>query len=229
MSIKRAKTLKPSQIRHLLRVTAATSRHPERDELILLLGFTCGMRVSEIARIEVADVLMPAGKIREEVSLRPAITKGCRQRCIYLSHPKTVTALQQYIERRWAHYKGTAMERRMYRGLMPQTCLTLTHKGGPYELSIKRRTNEAGEKVDYLAADSLQSYVTGLYRRAGLGKGYSSHSGRRTFASRLLAQGHSIDTVQLLLGHSHIDHVAPYLEVTERDLLEAAAAFDTLL
>jgi len=46
MHIKRAKTLKPSQIRHLLCVIEATSRHPERDVLILLLGFTCGMRVS---------------------------------------------------------------------------------------------------------------------------------------------------------------------------------------
>ncbi|MFS8980229.1 tyrosine-type recombinase/integrase [Cupriavidus necator] len=116
----------------------------------------------------------------------------------------------------------------MYRGLMPQTCLILTHKGGPYELSVKRRTNEAGELVDYLAADSLQSYVTGLYRAAGLGRGYSSHSGRRTFASRLLAQGHLLDTVQLLLGHSHFDHISPYLEVSKRDFREACAALDSL-
>lgn len=48
---------------------------------------------------------------------------------------------------------------------------------------------------------SLQSYVTSLYRASGLTNGYSSHSGRRTFASRLIAHGHSLDTVQLLLGH----------------------------
>lgn len=48
-----ATTLKPGQIRHLLRVTGATSRHPERDILVLLLGLTCGMRVSEIAQIEI--------------------------------------------------------------------------------------------------------------------------------------------------------------------------------
>lgn len=33
-----ATTLQPGQIRHLLRVTASTSRHPERDCLVLLLG-----------------------------------------------------------------------------------------------------------------------------------------------------------------------------------------------
>ncbi|VVE75894.1 integrase [Pandoraea captiosa] len=117
------------------------------------------------------------------------------------------------------------MDRQKWRGLMSQTSLILTHKGSRYELSVKRRTNDAGEQVEYLAADSLQSYVTGLYRAAGLGKGYSSHSGRRTFASRLVAQGHSIETVQILLGHAHIDHVSPYLEVSVREASEAVAAF----
>lgn len=51
-----AAKLRPAQIRHLLAVTSATSRHPERDCLVLLLGITCGMRVSEIAQLEVQDV-----------------------------------------------------------------------------------------------------------------------------------------------------------------------------
>ncbi|NKA33298.1 site-specific integrase [Ralstonia pseudosolanacearum] len=173
MHVKRAETLKPSQFRHLRRVTEATSRHPERDVLILLLGFTGGMRVSEVARIEVADVMLPGGQLREEVSLRAAITKGCRQRCLYLSHPKTIATLERYIEWRWQNNKSTAMDRRIWRGLMPQTTLILTHKGGSYELSVKRRTNDAGELVEYLAADSLQSYIAGLYRAAGFGPGYS--------------------------------------------------------
>ncbi|WP_261939870.1 tyrosine-type recombinase/integrase [Pandoraea sp. NE5] len=67
-----------------------------------------------------------------------------------------------------------------------------------------------------------------MYRAAGLGKGYSSHSGRRTFASRLLAQGHSIETVQILLGHAHLDHVSPYLEVTEREFLEAIEGLEEM-
>lgn len=91
---------------------------------------------------------------------------------------------------------------------------------------MKRRVNFAGEPVEYLAADSLQSYVTSLYRAAGLRAGYSSHSGRRTFASRLVAQGHSLDTVQILLGHSHLDHVSPYVDVSAREQREAVAAIE---
>jgi integrase len=51
MEPKRAKVLTPAKFRHLLRVTEATSRFPERDTLILLLGVNCGMRITEIARI----------------------------------------------------------------------------------------------------------------------------------------------------------------------------------
>lgn len=90
MEPKRAKVLTPAKFRHLLRVAEATSRFPERDTPILLLGVTCGMRVTEIARIEIRDVLAKSGAQREEVSLRGSITKGCRPRCVYLSHARTI-------------------------------------------------------------------------------------------------------------------------------------------
>jgi integrase/recombinase XerD len=100
-----ATILKPGQYRHLRRVTEATSRDPERDILVLLLGIMCGMRASEIAQIEIQDVLFPSGAIRQEVSLHAAITKGCRQRCIYPTNRTLIEALDRYlayrIERRW--------------------------------------------------------------------------------------------------------------------------------
>jgi integrase len=68
--IKRAEVLSPSQIRHLLRVTDATSRHPARDAVVLLLGLACGMRLTEIAQVTVADFYFASGELRREVSLR---------------------------------------------------------------------------------------------------------------------------------------------------------------
>lgn len=173
--IKRAAVLLPSQLRHLLRVTEATSRHPERDVLILWLGFSCGMRVTETSRLTVADVLYPSGRLRSEISLRAEITKGCRQRLAYLTNPKLMAAMDCYIEWRNVKRFGCSLDGRQYRGLMPQTRLILTWKGGPYELNTKRAKNAAGEVVEYLAADSLQTYIKGLYRAAGLFNA-SSHS-----------------------------------------------------
>ncbi|QTP37145.1 Tyrosine recombinase XerD (plasmid) [Burkholderia glumae] len=212
-----AATLRPAQIRHLLAVTSATSRHPERDSLVLLLGITCGMRVSEIAQIEIQDVLFPSGAIRSEVSLRAAITKGCRQRCVYLTHPKTVSALECYLGHRIAHGIGIELTAEHYRGLAPSSCLVLASKGRKFAMNTKRRINEAGEPVDYSACDNLQSHITKLYRDAGI-LGGSSHSGRRSFASNLIEQGHDIETVQQLLGHAELDHVLPYLDVSDKRL-----------
>lgn len=219
---KRAAVLLPSQLRHLIRVTEATSRHPERDVVILWLGFSCGMRVTETARLTVADVLYQSGRLRSEVSMRSEITKGCRQRLAYLTNPKLIAALDRYIEWRKAKRFGCSLNDRHYRGLMPQTKLIVTWKGGAYSLNTKRAKNAAGEIVEYKAADSLQDYIKDLYRHAGLLKA-SSHSGRRTFASRLLASGESLDTIQALLGHSELDHLMPYLEVNHDTLREMFA------
>lgn len=211
--MRQATTLKPGQIRHVLRVTEAVSRHSERDCLILLLGMTCGMRVTEIAQIEVQDVLFPSGAVRPEVSLRAAITKGCRQRCVYLTHRLTLSALERYLSFRVQNGLCTELTADRYRGLSPQSTLILTHKGSKFYLNTKRRFNVESISTDYLACDNLQAHITKLYKDAGI-KGGSSHSGRRTFASRLIAQGHDIEAVQVLLGHSDLDHVMPYLEVS---------------
>ncbi|WP_082439917.1 site-specific integrase [Massilia sp. WG5] len=177
------------------------------------------MRVTEIAQLEVQDVLFPSGALRGEVSLRAAITKGCRQRCVYLNHSKVIQALDRYLVYRVTRRLRTTGDLGRYRGLEPTSMLILTHKGYKFHLNTKRRVNFVGERVDYLACDSLQSHITKLYRDAGI-KGGSSHSGRRTMASRLIAQGHAVETVQQLLGHAELDHVRPYLQVSQKRLEE---------
>lgn len=221
---KRATVLTPSAIRHLLRVTEATSRHPERDAAILLLGLSCGMRCTETAQITIADLMFPSGKLRQEVSLRAAITKGCKQRCVYLASPKLIEALERYLSFRVDHGIGTFpdSENLAYRGLRPDLPLFVTRKGTKFELNVKRRILETGEYREYLAADSLQSYITRLYKKAGI-KGGSSHSGRRTFATRLYSQTSDMDVVQQLLGHDSPDCTMRYIECDPRILRQAFA------
>jgi hypothetical protein len=57
MEPKRAKVLTPAKFFHLLRVTDATSRFPERDTLVLLLG-----RTQQPQRAQ--DVREPSGSNR---------------------------------------------------------------------------------------------------------------------------------------------------------------------
>ena len=221
-NITRAAVLAPGQIRHLLRATEVTSRHKERDAAILLLGLCCGMRCTETAQITVADLMFPSGKLRREVSLRAAITKGCKQRCIYISSPKLIAALERYLDFRWTNRIGTFPDcaDAAYRGLRHDLPLFITRKGAKFELNKKRRTLKTGERREYWAADSLQSYITRLYAKAGIKLG-SSHSGRRTFGTRLYAQTADMALVQQLLGHDSPDCTMRYIECDPRILRQA--------
>jgi len=49
----------------------------------------------------------------------------------------------------------------------------------------------------------------------------SSHSGRRTFATRLNAKGIGMKTIQRLMGHQHIGTTALYCEVSDDTLRNA--------
>lgn len=163
-----------------------------------------------------------SGKPRTEVSLRAAITKGCKQRCAYISSDKLIDALERYLTFRVENRIGVfpEPENLAYRGLRPDLPLFVTRKGAKFELNIKRRILETGEYREYLAADSLQSYITRLYHKAGI-KGGSSHSGRRTFATRLYAQTKDMDVVQHLLGHDSPDCSMRYIECDPRILRQA--------
>lgn len=211
-AITRAKALHHGQFTRLVKITQATSRYPVRDVLVLMLGHHCGMRITEISRVTVADLMHPSGKLRSEISLREAITKGCRQRCAYLVSKPAIQALEDYLRYRIERGIGTVLGPGPYRGLLPHQPLIYSSRGDGMSQNTKRRVLETGEQRDYKACDSLQSHVTRLYQRAGI-KGGSSHSGRRTFAGKVLAATGDMETVAQLLGHSSIDCSQRYVDV----------------
>lgn len=219
MGTKRAKTVKSDAVSKLLQDVEANSRYPERDAVVLLLGLTCGMRITEIARLRVSDVITPSGQIRSEVPLRASTTKGGRTRTVYLTHSQTRSALNRYLEV-LHELRGGEGASRGYRGISPVAPLIVTETGHGYRLIKKRRKLVSGRTREYFAADGLQAYVSALYRKLGMA-GYTSHSGRRSFATQLVEQGHDIATVQALLGHVDIDHVSVYVDVDQGSMREA--------
>jgi integrase/recombinase XerD len=63
------------------------------------------------------------------------------------------------------------------------------------------------------------SMLKEIYEMAGIRT--SSHSGRRTFATRLNAKGVGMRTIQKLMGHRHIGTTALYCDVSEETLRNA--------
>lgn len=59
--------------------------------------------------------------------------------------------------------------------------------------------------------DTLQKWFKSMYKKAGI-VGASSHSGRRTFITRLIKHGVGINTVSNLAGHASIVTTSIYME-----------------
>lgn len=121
------------------------------------------------------------------------------------------------MARRWG-YTGADE----YRGMRPDSKLVLSHKGHAFELAFKHRQLDSGLEV-YRACDSLQQAISRLYRQAGI-KWFIAQ--RRSLAAKVLAATSDVETVQMILGHSELDHTKPYLSV---DLAVIRRAFEIAL
>jgi len=70
------------------------------------------------------------------------------------------------------------------------------------------------QKRDHFTANTLQAVITSLYRRVGLA-GCSSHSGRRSFITKLASAGISARVLQELAGHRNLATTQRYIDVTD--------------
>ena len=80
-------------------------------------------------------------------------------------------------------------------------------------LIISQRNRQAFSSL------TLSMLFKEIYEIAGIRT--SSHSGRRTFATRLNAKGIGMRTIQKLMGHKHIGTTALYCDVSEDTLRNA--------
>ena len=85
------------------------------------------------------------------------------------------------------------------------------HPGSP--LIVSQRSRRA------FSALTLSMLFKEIYDLAGIRT--SSHSGRRTFATRLNAKGIGMKTIQRLMGHQHISTTALYCDVSDDTLRNA--------
>jgi integrase/recombinase XerD len=95
---------------------------------------------------------------------------------------------------------------------------------GVYAVSRRHRGNDAPLIASqrcgrFFTSVSLSMLFKEIYEMAGIRT--SSHSGRRTFATRLNARGVGMKTIQKLMGHRHIGTTALYCDVSDETLRNA--------
>ncbi|KTD32345.1 Tyrosine recombinase XerC [Legionella moravica] len=174
----KAKVLTENEFKLLLLV-AKEGKFATRNLAIIYCSFGLGLRAKEIASLTIADVTNSQYQLLDELSLKRSMTKGDKQRHVYLTHKKIRDILQ-------AHVNGLKSVPR--------------HKP-LFQTQRKSR----------FTANTLQKWFRALYDKAGI-IGASSHSGRRTFITRLIEQGADIKAVSRLAGHANIVTTAIYVE-----------------
>lgn len=212
-----AKVLSSKDIRKVFKRIDLMSQ-PEQKRAIIALSLS-GLRVTELSQITVSDLVTKSGKIRSEIALRAAITKGCKPRPIWLS-AKTQQILKGYVDYRVNRKFGLSLNSD-YQRLNPNSCFILSGKGFPYSLKAKHRIMQNGNIKTYYCSDAVQHVIDEIYRRCGI-KGAKSHSGRRTQATTLNKNGVPLDQIQRVLGHSSPMHSLRYIEIDSEQLENAA-------
>ncbi len=82
--MKQAQVLTEKDMKRVM-AHVARGAFPERNRCALQLSWLAGMRVGEIAALSVGDVLDGEGRVRNEIQLKAAQTKGNKGRTVLLN------------------------------------------------------------------------------------------------------------------------------------------------
>lgn len=157
-----------------------SGRHSVRNVCLVHLSCLTGMRVGEISKLKLKDVVNDSWVIKDEVVIPKEYTKTNKTRVVYLVHKELRSSLEKLIQER----RKTIIinETRRWK----EQPVFVSQKGGRF------------------SSGSLQRTYKNMYMSVGLGEMVSSHSGRRTFITNLISSGIDMKTVSTLSGHSSI-------------------------
>jgi integrase/recombinase XerC len=161
-----------------------------RDKAMLELLYATGMRVAELAALNIDRVDFQEGMIR--------ITgKGNKERLVPTGDP-ALDMLNKYLPQR-----GELMAVRAKRGNNPEKdALFLNARGG---------------RITTRSIERLVSFYAG---RAGIMSQVTPHALRHSFATHLLEMGADLRSVQELLGHASLSTTQKYTHLNIDHLME---------
>lgn len=134
----KARVIEDAQMRHAFKVAAVTGQTPTRDVALLHVLYGTGMTATEVAQLEVADVLDERGEFRSEGEVRAAISFNGRDRPVYWVNPKVCAALDAYFAERLKLGHGVTAWQSQWRGLVQFGPAFLTNDGRPFTLTTRR-------------------------------------------------------------------------------------------
>ncbi len=168
----------------LLDAPCAGDTFMQRDQAILEMLYSTGMRVSELVSRDMNDLDF-AGEV---LTVRG---KGDKERLIPVGRP-AVEALRRWKPQR----QNIITEQRKKNKPVDEQAMFLNNRGG--RLSVR----------------SVERLVKSYGERAGISQIVTPHALRHSFATHLLEMGADLRSVQELLGHSSLSTTQRYTHVT---------------
>jgi len=192
---KRIKFLDREQVERLLMAPDTLKPSGLRDRTLLEVLFSTGLRVSELAKLDVDRIDLKTKEFG-------VVGKGRKARVVFLSD-RACSWLGKYISARADPYRP------LWVRIM---------KNGEYDPSLSQ------EKLR-LTVRSIQRIVEKYRRMAGLPIRISPHVLRHSFATTLLQNGADLRSVQEMLGHKNVSTTQIYTHVTNPHLKEIHGKF----
>jgi site-specific recombinase XerD len=165
-----------------------------RDRALVEVAYAAGLRISELAAVELGSLDLERGLMR-------VTGKGRRERHGLLGRP-AIAALRDYL----AEGRPVLVARRGDGDDAEPREVFLNHRGDP------------------LGVRGLRHRLDRLRIAAGLPDGVSPHTLRHSFATHLLDNGADLRVVQELLGHESLGTTQVYTHVSPARLRTAYAA-----
>lgn len=167
-----------------------------RDHAILELFYASGLRLSELAGLDIDDVNLSAKMVR-------VLGKGGKQRLVPFN-TSAASAIRAYLGDREVLTRGNVLvgTGRRASGLERDEPLFVNYRGG--RLTVR--------SIDRL----VRRYVAACSTRLGI----SPHALRHSFATHLLQRGADLRAIQELLGHARLSTTQRYTHVNAAQLLE---------
>jgi integrase len=207
-----------NQRKNLFEVTAVCSNNPKRDQALLALVLGTPMKVIELARLTVGDVLAANGKYLKDYTMRPELAFNGKPRPLAWESKRLREYLDAYFAHRLWHCYGITSLPGAYRGLDPESPVILNDVGKPFPLD--RRTTKRGT-ISYTCS-AITRPISKRMAEADI-EGGTAESGRRTFAVNLQRQGFSIAVIHRLLGNANLKTTRRLLDSDPEDLGSIAA------
>ena len=164
--------------------------YPRRDQAILELLYSTGVRVAELVSRNIEDLDFVTEMLR-------VTGKGNKQRLVPVGRP-ALEAINQ-----WLPEREDIIDRRNQQGQ-----------------DVEKRAVFLNDRGGRLTTRSVERLVVKYASRAGLRQAVTPHALRHSFATHLLEMGADLRSVQELLGHASLSTTQRYTHLTLDHLTE---------